>query len=316
MSKIKMPDKGKRVRASKLERRDYKWIYLFLLPSVVMFLMFYFVPILTMFFTSFTKWDGFNAPVFNGLDNYTRLFSNPAFVISVRNLIAWSLIGIFLHVGFGVLVALILYHKPRGWKFTRAVFMIPNVISAAAWALIYKFIFNNEMGVLNNLIRMISPDFNVQWFYTSPYAFWAITFTWLFYAVIVTLVVLGDLMAIPEELNEAARIDGANEFRILWHLILPMALPIILTIGMYYAVDHWNCYLLSIYYITKDQLKPLQVILRRLLDASRNAADQELVPTETLKMAAVCYATAPIIVVYPFIQKYFVKGTLAGAVKG
>ena len=70
------------------------------------------------------------------------------------------------------------------------------------------------------------------------------------------------------------------------------------------------------YYITKDQLKPLQVILRRLLDASRNAADQELVPTETLKMAAVCYATAPIIVVYPFIQKYFVKGTLAGAVKG
>ena len=52
-------------------------------------------------FTSFTKWDGFNAPVFNGLDNYTRLFSNPAFVISVRNLIAWSLIGIFLHVGFG-----------------------------------------------------------------------------------------------------------------------------------------------------------------------------------------------------------------------
>lgn len=121
---------------------------------------------------------------------------------------------------------------------------------------------------------------------------------------------------LPEELFEAARIDGANEFRILWHLILPMALPIILTIGMYYAVDHWNCYLLSIYYITRDQLKPLQVILRRLLDASRNAADQELVPTETLKMAAVCYATAPIIVVYPFIQKYFVKGTLAGAVKG
>ena len=222
MSKIKMPDKGKRVRASKLERRDYKWIYLFLLPSVVMFLMFYFVPILTMFFTSFTKWDGFNAPVFNGLDNYTRLFSNPAFVISVRNLIAWSLIGIFLHVGFGVLVALILYHKPRGWKFTRAVFIIPNVISAAAWALIYKFIFNNEMGVLNNLIRMISPDFNVQWFYTSPYAFWAITFTWLFYAVIVTLVVLGDLMAIPEELNEAARIDGANQWQITTRIHLPL----------------------------------------------------------------------------------------------
>ena len=121
---------------------------------------------------------------------------------------------------------------------------------------------------------------------------------------------------LPEELFEAAKLDGANEWQIMINLILPMSLPIVMTIGMYYAVDHWNCYLLSIYYITRDDLKPLQVILRRLLDASRNAADQELVPTETLKMSAVCYATAPIIVIYPFIQKYFVKGTLAGAVKG
>ena len=121
---------------------------------------------------------------------------------------------------------------------------------------------------------------------------------------------------LPEELFEAARLDGANEWQVMVHLILPMSLPIVMTIGMYYAVDHWNCYMLSIYYITKDDLKPLQVILRRLLDASRNAADEELVPTETLKMAAVCYATAPIIIIYPFIQKYFVKGTLAGAVKG
>ena len=121
---------------------------------------------------------------------------------------------------------------------------------------------------------------------------------------------------LPGELFEAARLDGANEGQIMFRLVLPMSIPIVMTIGMYYAVDHWNCYLLSIYYITKDELKPLQVILRRLLDASRNAADQELVPTETLKMASVCFATAPIIVVYPFIQKYFVKGTLAGAVKG
>lgn len=212
----------KRIHVSKLEKRNYKWIYLFLIPSVVVFLMFYLIPIITMFTTSFTKWDGFNAPVFNGVDNYTRLFSNDAFLISLRNLISWSLIGIVLHVGFGVLVAFILYRKPRGWKFTRAVFMIPNVISAAAWAMIYKFIFNNEMGVLNNLIRMVNPDFNVQWFYTSPYAFWAITFTWLFYAVIVTLLVLGDLMAIPEDLNEAAKIDGATN----WMLTLKIHLPL------------------------------------------------------------------------------------------
>lgn len=209
-------------RISRLERQNYRWIYLFLLPSFLVFAAFYLIPIITMFLTSFTRWDGFNTPAFNGLDNYLRLFTDHAFLISLRNLFFWSLIGVFLHVGFGVLIAFLLYKRPKGWKFTRAVFMIPNVISTAAWALIYKFIFNNEIGLLNNVIRFINPNFNVQWFYTSPYAFWAITFTWLFYAVIVTLIVLNDLLAIPEEINEAARIDGANSWQITKGIHLPM----------------------------------------------------------------------------------------------
>ena len=123
---------------------------------------------------------------------------------------------------------------------------------------------------------------------------------------------------LPEELFEAARIDGANEVHILTRMVLPMSLPIIMTIGMYYAVDHWNAYMVSVYYITKDELRPLQVILRRILETAKNEdnVNVEYVPTDSLKMAAVCFVTAPIIVIYPFIQKYFVKGTLAGAVKG
>ena len=128
----------------------------------------------------------------------------------------------FLHVGFGTLVAFVLFQRPRGWKFTRAVFMIPNVISAAAWAMIYRFIFNDDFGVLNGIIRIFDPDFSVQWFYKSPWAFWAVTFTWLFYAVIVTLIVLGDLLNIPTELTEAARIDGATG----WQLIRCIQLPL------------------------------------------------------------------------------------------
>lgn len=88
--------------------------------------------------------------------------------------------------------------------------MVPNVISAAAWAMIYKFIFNDDMGILNNIIRKFNPDFHVQWFFSSPYAFWAVTITWLFYAVIVTLIVLNDLMAVPEELTEAAQSRWSN----------------------------------------------------------------------------------------------------------
>ena len=100
--------------------------------------------------------------------------------------------------------------------------MVPNVISAAAWALIYRFIFNDEMGFMNGLIRLFNKDFHHQWFFESPYAFWAVTLTWLFYAVIVTLLVMNDLYSIPEEVFSAAKVDGANTLQILWHIELPM----------------------------------------------------------------------------------------------
>lgn len=212
----------KKVSASSLERKNYKWIYLFLTPSIFVFLLFYLSPIITVITTSFTKWDGFNKPEFIGLQNYITMFHNEAFLLSLKNLLLWSLIAATLHVGFGILVAFVLFRKPFGWKFTRAVFMVPNVISAAAWALIYKFIFNNDMGVLNNIIRKVNPDFNIQWFYQSPYAFCAVTLTWLFYAVIVTLIVLNDLMAIPEELHEAAKVDGATGWKVITKIQLPL----------------------------------------------------------------------------------------------
>ena len=212
-------------RYSRLERRHFPAIYLFLLPTLILFAMFYVIPIITVFFTSFTKWNGFNAPEFSFgtiFYNYRKLFTMSSFGKSLQNLGLWSLIAATLHVGIGALVAFILYQKPKGWKFVRGVYMIPNVISAAAWAMIYKFIFNNDFGLLNNLIRLVNPNFNVNWFYQSPAAFWAVTFTWLFYAVIVCMIVLADLMAIPKELHEAAEIDGASGVQRTFLIDLPL----------------------------------------------------------------------------------------------
>lgn len=208
--------------STRQDRKNYKWIYLFLLPTFIVFVMFYMVPVIQVFVTSFTSWDGFNRPKFNGLSNYWNLLNRGAFLISLKNLLAWSLIAMTLHVGFGTLVAFILFRRPYGWKFTRAVFMIPNVISAAAWAMMYRFIFNNDFGVLNYIIRLFDSDFQVQWFYSSPYAFISVTLTWLFYAVIVTLVVFGDLMNIPQEWMEAAKIDGAGTWQLVRYIQLPL----------------------------------------------------------------------------------------------
>ena len=214
-----------------LERRNFPWIYLFLLPTLVLFAAFYVEPIFQTFFTSFAKYNGYTAASWsfdiNNLGgtifrNYTKLFSMSSFGPSLRNLFWWSLIAMTAHVAIGTAVGVLLYNKLRGWKFVRIVYMVPNVISGAAWAMIYRFMFNDDIGVINNLIRVFDPNCHIQWFYSSPAAFWAITFTWVFYAVIVALVVMGDLMAIPASLHEACEIDGANGFQKLIHIDLPL----------------------------------------------------------------------------------------------
>jgi len=206
----------------KLERRNLPWVYAFLLPSIIIFLAFYLWPIVSVVATSFTRYNGYRSPEWSGLANYRRLFRMDSFWISLKNMLYWSLIAATLHTAFGVLVALIFFKGPPGWKFARTAFMVPNVISAAAWAMIYRFIFNNDFGLLNNIIRVFNPKFSINWFYSSPASFWAITFTWLFYSVIISLVVLADLMAIPADLHEAARIDGANGFDVMLRINLPL----------------------------------------------------------------------------------------------
>lgn len=204
------------------KQKNLMWIWTFLLPCILVFLLFYLVPVLTLVYTSFTKWDGANLPVFTGLTNYIKLFGAEDFQRALVNLLLWSLIAGTLHVFFGTLIALILFKEPHGWKFVETVFMIPNVIAMAAWAMIYRFVFNGSYGVLNGIIRLFVPRFAVDWLFQSPYAFFAVTLTWVFYAVVVTLLVLGDLKAIPSDLHEAARIDGANEWYITMRINLPL----------------------------------------------------------------------------------------------
>jgi putative aldouronate transport system permease protein len=123
---------------------------------------------------------------------------------------------------------------------------------------------------------------------------------------------------LPEELFESARIDGAKEFRILFRLVVPLSLPVMITVGLFYAVGHWNSFFSAIMYVTDRSLFPLQVVVREILMLTQqpleNAEDQ--VPTVTMQMAAVVSASLPVLVVYPFLQKHFTKGMLLGSIKG
>ena len=126
---------------------------------------------------------------------------------------------------------------------------------------------------------------------------------------------------IPDSLYEASELDGATHFQILFMIVLPLSKPIIATLSLFYAVGRWNAYADAKYYITTKALQPLQYLLSNMVLNSNDAASLseaaavESTP-EVLQAAVVMFATLPIMMVYPFVQKYFVKGAMIGAVKG
>lgn len=129
---------------------------------------------------------------------------------------------------------------------------------------------------------------------------------------------------LPEGLEEAARVDGCGELRTLFQIVLPLSMPIMATLGLFYAVHHWNTFFHAIMFITDKSLHPIQVVLRSMIQSSSVSGELELqgqnmhetLPPETVKMATVVVTILPIIIVYPFIQKHFMKGFLLGSVKG
>ncbi|NIK66729.1 MULTISPECIES: carbohydrate ABC transporter permease [unclassified Paenibacillus] len=145
----------------------------------------------------------------------------------------------------------------------------------------------------------------------------------VFYMIIVRTFMQG----LPQELDESAKMDGANYLQIFFRIILPLTTPVLATIGLFTAISHWNSWFDSYVFTYKPDLKTLQAVLVKILNqyqtgsmvgdaqAMANSAKRMQVSPDTIRMAATMVATLPIIMVYPFLQKYFVKGMTLGAVK-
>ncbi|WP_042462420.1 carbohydrate ABC transporter permease [Neobacillus dielmonensis] len=137
------------------------------------------------------------------------------------------------------------------------------------------------------------------------------------------IIVKNFFQELPKELEDAARIDGCNELGVLWRIYLPLSKPILATFSLFYAVGHWNDFTAALLYINSPEKWPLQVILRQVVALSQNVVaagdrlDPNFVepPAQTVKMATIAVGTVPILLVYPFLQKYFTKGVLLGSVK-
>ncbi|WP_028559954.1 carbohydrate ABC transporter permease [Paenibacillus pinihumi] len=129
---------------------------------------------------------------------------------------------------------------------------------------------------------------------------------------------------IPEELQESAKMDGAGEMRILWSVVLPLSAPVFASVGLFVALSYWNDWWLGLMLIDKAELQPLQLLLRTIVSNVDYLANSsvlstsvdQMMPREGIKMAATIITIGPIIFLYPFLQKYFVKGLMMGAIKG
>lgn len=166
--------------------------------------------------------------------------------------------------------------------------------------LIPQFILMREIGLVNTLWALMLP--------TAISAF--------------NLFVLRTFFAqIPSELIDSARIDGCTELRVIWNIMLPLSKPALATIGIFYSVTNWNKYMDALYYINDRSKYPLQVKLRELLitddlaDSGNLAFEVTSHSIQGVQMAVILVATIPIILVYPFLQKYFIKGMMIGSIK-
>lgn len=228
---------------------------------------------------------------------YKQLFSHPAFARATYNSVMITLGGTAISMALTTPLAYVL-SNPRlpGRRFLIVVILVPFLFQAG---LIPTYLVVQRLGLVNNLFAIILPA--------------AVSVT-------NTLVMKGFFEGLPEELEEAARLDGANDLQVLWHVILPLSKPILLTIGLFYAVALWNEFFTPILYLNSNKLMPLPVLLRNILmaanineyvesDAFSNA------PIQAFKAASVFITMLPMVIIYPWIQRYFTKGTLLGGVK-
>lgn len=135
------------------------------------------------------------------------------------------------------------------------------------------------------------------------------------------LIIMRTAMAsVPESLEESAKLDGANHWTILWKIMVPLVKPTIAVICLYYAVEHWNSWFNAMLFIRDKADYPLQLVLREILlqndTIAMTAGAEDMLLSETIQFATIVVATLPILAIYPFVQRYFVKGVMIGAVKG
>lgn len=207
----------------KLERSDRGPLIAFILPAIVMMVVFFVIPVLYVVVISLFKWNGISAPTFRAFKNFALLFNDKAFSRSVMNNVIWALVAGFIQVPLAMVMAIILSRKPRGWKFFRTVYFFPQVISGIALATLWRAIYRADSGLLNGLLNAIGRgDLAKDWLGTASTALPAVLIYWVFYVGYYMVIMMADITTIDTSYYEAATIDGATDFQQAIYITIPL----------------------------------------------------------------------------------------------
>lgn len=257
-----------------------------------------FYPFLYVLIKSFQAYDvssGKQKIIYN-FSAYIMLISNSSLYRSFILTIVVVLLATFLNVFFTMLTAYPLSRKHLKGRIPLLLFIvIPMLFSGG---IIPTYILIRDLHLRNNLLVYILPSLMSS---------------------INIIIAKNFLQGIPQSIEESAKIDGASDYKILYNIVFPLSKPIIATIGLWVAVGKWNDWMTGLLYIKNKDLTIIQNYLRTVLSASYatgTASSTVLNMPDSIRMASIVVGTLPIIIAYPFVQKYFVKGMILGSVKG
>lgn len=234
------------------------------------------------------------------LEAYKRVFENPMILIGYKNTLLYLVCGTTLSLFLTSLGAYALSRKNLYGK--NFIMMMIAFTMFFGGGMVPTFLLVKNLHMVDTPFAMFVPIALSSW----------------------NLIIMRtSFQAMPESLIESAKIDGANDFVILFKLVLPLSLPIIAVMILYYGVGYWNDYMTPLLYLRAREKYPIQLVLRDILLSNSNneamtqgvASDSAFQIGENIKYATIIVSTLPILLVYPFIQKYFVQGVMIGAIK-
>lgn len=297
--------KGTAIRESKGDRLFVAFVYLFLTLILVIVV----VPLIYILSSSVSSPQAVTSgkvwlfPVDFTLDGYKAVFRNPQIGVGYLNSLFYTVVGTVVNVALTIMLG---YPLAKKTLYGRSFFMVMLVITMMFdGGLIPYYLVVKDLHLLDTRWAMILPGAMGVFQVIVARTFFQTT--------------------IPDELSEAAELDGCSDFRFIFSIVLPLSKPIIAVMTLMYAVGHWNAYFDALIFLRSPDLFPLQIILRNILilntvDASMMANVNQMQAQQGLKdlikYSLIVVASAPVLIIYPFVQKHFVKGVMIGSLKG